>query len=54
MPWNANIKKNDAILLKVSKLHKSSLSIFGRKAPDKSKVLLLVGSYRGHSVDYGT
>lgn len=47
------LKKNDAILLKVSKSYKSSLSTFGRKAPDKSKVLLLVGSYGDHSMDYG-
>lgn len=45
-------KKSYTVFLKVSKLYKSTLSIIGRKAPDKSKVLLLVGSYR--VTDYGT
>lgn len=52
MPWNANIYfKNYAILFKVSKVRKS---IFGRKAPDKSKVLLLIGYFRSHSTDHST
>lgn len=46
--------KSYPILLQASELAKSTLSIFGRKAPDKSKVLLLVASYRSHSTAYGT
>lgn len=47
-------KKSHAILLQVSKSHKRTLSIFRRKAPDKSEVLLVVGSYRSHSTNYGS